>query len=67
MIAFLCLSLVKDIFENGGSIGGCDCRASFLLFNYHLQHASALLSVKDGLGSLWQHGNMHTAQQPLML
>jgi len=29
---------------------------------YHLLRGSAKQSVKDGLGSLWQHGNFNTSQ-----
>jgi len=29
---------------------------------YHLLHGSAKQSVKDGLGSKWQHGNVNTSQ-----
>jgi len=33
-----------------------------LHFMHHLRRGSAKQSVKDGLGSLWQHGNFNTSQ-----
>jgi len=35
---------------------------NFIIMLHHLRRGSAKQSVKNGLGSLWQHGNFNASQ-----